>query len=148
MLPNQTHHQKIRGSLWRNRTGRPCRLIAASDKGIPGVFLTIIFPAYFPEAKAGGAFLILPYSTGHSGHVTGTQTSFVARAQERAKDGFCAELAPSVILWVSSAITDGLCGLRAAATDDAHPETVVGHSRHLLTGVRSPTCKIPTPRRV
>lgn len=24
------------------------------------------FPAYFPEAKAGGAFLILPYSTGHS----------------------------------------------------------------------------------
>ncbi len=36
-------------------------------KGYLAFFLTIIsFPAYFPEAKAGGAFLILPYSTGHS----------------------------------------------------------------------------------
>ncbi|SUH67971.1 transporter gate domain-containing protein [Salmonella enterica subsp. enterica serovar Madelia] len=36
-------------------------------KGYLAFFLTIIFfSGVFPEAKAGGAFLILPYSTGHS----------------------------------------------------------------------------------
>ncbi len=84
------------------------------DKGYSAFFLTIIsFPAYFPEAKAGGAFLDLPYFT--------VIRSCDRYADLRRRNGrerwlpFALELAPSVILSLGIiAITDGLLNLRAA----------------------------------
>lgn len=35
-------------------------------KGYLAFFSPLFLSGVFPEAKAGGAFLILPYSTGHS----------------------------------------------------------------------------------
>lgn len=121
-------------------------------KGYLAFFLTIIFfSGVFSGSEGWWRVFDFTVLNGSFGHVTGTQT-FRGAGGTGAKDGFlfALELAPSVILSLGIiAITDGLGGLRAAQSiDDAHPETIAWHSRHLLTGADRPTCKIPTPRRV
>ncbi len=113
-------------------TGRPCRLIQKGrDKGMHGVFLTIIFSfrRIFPEAKAGGAFLIfLPYSTGHS-VVTGTQTFRGAQPRRNGRERWLPFALGGTVgyrsLESSRLRMDWVvCGRRSG--DDAHPETLLG----------------------